>query len=137
MLLGTTIRTLNSQWIYGHGGEMVYRSQLYYVPEESLSISVIANQHLVPTYYIWLDLYNTYMTVTSEIEYHEPVLVQVYPNPVKDIATFSTEKITSFEIYDMKGTLIIKRTDNKIDMSNLKPGIYFVIGFHCCPLKIS
>ncbi len=55
--------------------------------------------------------------------------ISLYPNPVKDIATLSSEEITSIEIYDMKGTLIIRRKTNKVDMSGMKSGIYFVIGF--------
>jgi len=52
------------------------------------------------------------------------------------MAIFSSEEITSFEIYDMKGTLIIRRRANKVDMSDLHSGIYFVIGFdkHNYPL---
>ncbi len=53
----------------------------------------------------------------------------IYPNPIKGIATFSSKEIASFEIYDMMGALIIKRNDNQVDLSNLNPGIYFVIGF--------
>jgi hypothetical protein len=56
-------------------------------------------------------------------------LVQVYPNPVLNTATFSSEEITSTEVYDMMGALIIRRMSNKVDMSNLNTGIYFVRGF--------
>jgi hypothetical protein len=55
-------------------------------------------------------------------------LVQGFLNPVKDIATFYSPEITSFEIYDMMGVLIIRGMNNKVDMSNLNQGIYFVIG---------
>jgi len=55
--------------------------------------------------------------------------ISLYPNPVEDIATFSSDEITSSEIYDMQGKLIIKQIDNKIDMSAIKSGIYFIIGF--------
>ena len=55
--------------------------------------------------------------------------VNLYPNPVKHIATFSSEEITSIEIYNMTGALMIRRKGNIIDMSGMKPGIYFVIGF--------
>jgi len=53
----------------------------------------------------------------------------IYPNPVNDFACFSSEDITSIELYDMMGKLIINQHDNKVDMTNLNPGIYFVIGF--------
>ncbi len=55
--------------------------------------------------------------------------ISLYPNPVIDIATFSSEEVTSIEIYDMKGTLIIRRSSNKVDMSGMKSGLYFAIGF--------
>jgi len=55
--------------------------------------------------------------------------ISLYPNPVVDIATFSSEEITSYELYDLMGAMILNRNSNKLDMSNLNPGIYFVIGF--------
>ena len=45
------------------------------------------------------------------------------------MATFSLEEINSFELYDLMGALIIRRNSNKVDMTNLNPGIYFVVGF--------
>jgi len=53
----------------------------------------------------------------------------IIPNPVMDMATFSSEEITSFELYDMMGKMIIRQISNSINMTNLEPGIYFVIGF--------
>jgi len=60
----------------------------------------------------------------------------IYPNPVTDIATFSSKDITSIELFDLMGALIIRRMNNKVDISNLNPGIYFVIGYdiHLKPL---
>jgi len=55
--------------------------------------------------------------------------ISLYPNPVKDMATFSSSEITSVEIYDLMGALIARRNSNMVDMSNLPSGIYFVIGF--------
>ena len=56
--------------------------------------------------------------------------VKIYPNPVNNIATFSSAEITSFEIFDMMGALIARRNSNKVDMSNMHPGIYFVIVYN-------
>ena len=67
--------------------------------------------------------------VTSIPSVINRVEIGIYPNPVKDIATFSSKEITSFEIYDMMGALIARRKANRVDMSNLPSGIYFVIGF--------
>ena len=62
--------------------------------------------------------------------------ISLYPNPVKDIATFSSEEITSIEIYNMMGALIVRRIDYKVDMTGMKSGMYFVIGLdkHSEPL---
>jgi len=55
--------------------------------------------------------------------------ISLYPNPVKDIATFSSKEISAIEIYDMTGALIVRRIDHRVDMSGMNTGIYFVIGF--------
>ena len=128
--LGTEIAPLYTQWAYGHRGDIVYSSQLYYVPDESLSISVISNQRLSPVNDIWLDLYFTFKAyIPSGIEYPAQISIQAYPNPVKDILHFSSSEITSIEIYDLMGALIARRNSNIVDMSKMPSGIYFVIGF--------
>jgi len=65
----------------------------------------------------------------TNVEINTAENYSIYPNPVIDIATFSSEEITSFELYDIMGVLIISRNSNTIDMSNLNPGIYFIVGF--------
>ena len=71
-----------------------------------------------------------YITVgPTNIDNNNINITRFYPNPVVDIATFSSDEITSIEIYDMMGALIIRRSGNKVDMSDLKPGVYFIIGF--------
>jgi len=65
----------------------------------------------------------------SGIEIFAAENYSIYPNPVNDMATFSSEDIISFELCDMAGTLITKRNSNNVDMSNLNQGIYFVTGF--------
>ena len=45
------------------------------------------------------------------------------------IAIFSSDEITSFELYDLMGELVIRQENNEVDMSGLDPGIYFVIGY--------
>lgn len=65
----------------------------------------------------------TGLTITKKRSY-----ISLYPNPVKDIATFSSKEITSFELYNLMGALLVSRNNSKVDMSNLNPGIYFIIG---------
>jgi len=80
----------------------------------------------------WFDslrLEDCEMVHVSIASFKQDPEINLYPNPVTDIATFSSEKITSIEIYNMLGALIIRRDNNKVDMSGLKSGMYFVIGF--------
>ena len=50
----------------------------------------------------------------------------IFPNPVKDKLYLSKEK--QFEIYDMQGKVLLRgeKTTQTIDVSHLKPGIYFI-----------
>lgn len=59
-----------------------------------------------------------------------PILseTKLYPNPVKDILYISTDKNTTYKIYDMAGVLVQsgKFVDKHINVSNLKEGIYMI-----------
>jgi len=72
------------------------------------------------------NFFDIYTNVYSPVE--DKVDLEIYPNPVGSIATFSSEEISSVEIYDMMGALIFRHNGNKIDMSNMPSGVYFVIG---------
>ena len=76
----------------------------------------------------WFDSLRVECLMVSIPSPKEKPEISLYPNPVKDIARFSSEEITSIEIYNMMGALIIRQNDNKVDMSGLKSGVYFVIG---------
>jgi hypothetical protein len=67
--------------------------------------------------------------ITGYSEVEQKLEMVVYPNPVKDVLSFSSTEISSIEIYNMMGAIIIRRNANKVDMSNLPQGIYFVVGF--------
>jgi len=69
------------------------------------------------------------MVITSVPSLKKEAEISLYPNPLKDFATFSSIEITYFELYDTMGVLIMSRNSNKVEMSNLNPGVYFVIGF--------
>lgn len=90
--LGTQIGLLNDEFVYGHTGDVIYYSQLLYVPSESLSIAVISNTRFAPINTIWLDLYYTYINVTGveDINVKELVL-NISPNPFTTSTTLSYE----------------------------------------------
>jgi hypothetical protein len=55
----------------------------------------------------------------------------IYPNPVKDILNIQSEQgliVNSMEIYNQLGQIVIAvtNTSNRVDISNLASGIYFV-----------
>jgi Secretion system C-terminal sorting domain len=59
------------------------------------------------------------------------VTIKVYPNPVTDFLTIDVgdfSKIKTIELLDAKGSSIYKRNsgENKIDMNQNSPGIYFL-----------
>ena len=56
-------------------------------------------------------------------------MVGVFPNPTTDQLTFMNATIASFEIYDSKGSVVLKNTNlnsNTMDVASLTPGIYFL-----------
>lgn len=53
----------------------------------------------------------------------------IFPNPTTDKLTFVNATIASFEIYDSKGSVVLKNKNlnsNSIEVANLSPGIYFI-----------
>ncbi len=53
--------------------------------------------------------------------------VTVYPNPTADFITIKSEyTIELNEILDLKGNLLIKEKESKLDLLHLTPGIYFL-----------
>jgi hypothetical protein len=55
--------------------------------------------------------------------------ISVFPNPVDDILTIDNKsEIVNYIIYDLNGRLIndLQNASNKIDVSKLNPGIYFL-----------
>ncbi len=56
-------------------------------------------------------------------------VVKVFPNPVQDIVNIESDKnFISYEVIDESGKLIINKDfkENKIDIRNLKAGVYFI-----------
>jgi endonuclease I len=59
---------------------------------------------------------------------------KIYPNPISDnilyIQSYSTNKITTIEIYNLLGSLVFKQNlnpnSNQINVSNLNKGIYLI-----------
>ncbi len=63
-------------------------------------------------------------------EFNTSLIVQVSPNPTQDIMTITGEyvdRIQSYQIIDMKGSIIVSDIFNSvIDVKNLPKGLYFI-----------
>jgi len=57
-------------------------------------------------------------------------LINIYPNPTNDFLYFNTNDIFDIKIYDIMGKLVLNQKTiigkNKIDVNNLKSGIYII-----------
>jgi len=53
-------------------------------------------------------------------------VVNLYPNPVKDVLFIEGLEFTSVEIYDVKSTLVYSGDNQKINLSKLNKGFYLV-----------
>lgn len=74
-------------------------------------------------------LYSEYSNVKT---FESNSKISFYPNPAKDIATVSNLKgVSNFEIISSKGQVVYRfsssETEQKIDISRLPNGIYFLL----------
>lgn len=73
--------------------------------------------------YIW----NTGILASSEVQ--KPKIVQLYPNPVKDILSLkSGQKFLKYAIYDGAGNLVEQNelNNNQINVSKFSTGMYYL-----------
>ena len=65
--------------------------------------------------------------IVAAIEEFENSIIKIYPNPVTNFINIETnEKITSLQIIDMRGKILLQTTETKIDLQSLTPGLYVV-----------
>ena len=70
-------------------------------------------------------IYQKSQTVSIQ---EDNIKLKIYPNPVGNILTIDCEEIVNtVQIFDIQGNKIIElKTQNKIDVSNLTSGVYFI-----------
>lgn len=67
-------------------------------------------------------------TGLSEIQYN--ILFDMYPNPAKnELHIINKELISKLEIYNIEGQLQFSTINSIINISDLKPGVYFIKAF--------
>jgi hypothetical protein len=93
---------------------------------DQIVIQFGGENHFVPAQF-YFD--NFQLMDPTGIEANELQQIRVYPNPVSDfIYLDGIEETKSINIYSVNGQLIksIERIDQKIDVSDLKDGLYFI-----------
>ncbi|NEN25414.1 T9SS type A sorting domain-containing protein [Cryomorpha ignava] len=124
------------KWIYGvgsvHGPLAPARPGLYSdeIPDSLYLTCSFSNSELYWDNPFYTDCLVNYILGIDDSEIAE---ISVYPNPYIDKVTFESDfsSPVQLEIYDMQGKkLAVKMLDNftnTMDVSRLKPGIYFFI----------
>ena len=98
--------------------------------------NLILDDYITNTAYIYFDyneavITNTTSTQVIEQSYVKPLTkipseVYIYPNPTSNIFTVISKNIIEIELINSLGTTVLKTKKNKIDISNLPNGIYFI-----------
>ena len=73
---------------------------------------------------------NIYFTLSNPTDVQDAVMpvVQIYPNPTSQYVTVVTsDSVSHIEIYDARGTVVMRTTHTLIDVSNLPSGVYYVM----------
>ena len=73
---------------------------------------------------------NIYFTLSNPTDVQDAVMpvVQIYPNPTSQYVTVATsDSVSHIEIYDARGTVVMRTTHTLIDVSNLPSGVYYVM----------
>ncbi len=94
---------------------------------DKIAILYYSSDEWTPSYYC---IDNITIDYINNIENEQFNNVEIYPNPAKDFITIKNIAETDIKIYDICGKLVIynylDQTNQKIDVSSLKTGIYFV-----------
>lgn len=98
-------------------------------PNAPITIGV-TNRDIDASVEIWrfFSQYNT-NTLLSTADLSDELTFEIYPNPARDLINISTNKIVErIQISDLSGknTLTLEGQTESIDISALKPGIYFI-----------
>lgn len=74
----------------------------------------------------WLDGYFSTVTGIKETDLSKPI--QIVPNPANDFISIKKafERSLNIKIYDVQGKIVRESNDEKIDISDLQKGIYFI-----------
>ncbi len=75
-----------------------------------------------------VDWIRVYKPVDRSLSVQDIILddeVAMYPNPVKDVLTLH-EKITSWKLYTVTGSMLKKGTESVVNVADLPKGVYFL-----------
>lgn len=139
--IGSTVTFTSSGGFLGGGATWNWYSGTCGGTPEGTGVSIVVTPTVTASYYVRAEggclsgpgvcsgaNLITVQTCTGLDELQNNNLIQIFPNPFKDKIYFVTDKrISSIEIYDATGKLLIQESDvSEIDLSNISSGLLIV-----------
>ena len=125
---------------WGHNGNIIYTSSMYYLPEYDLSLSVLTNDgnqiaNAGGVENIANELACLYIEFVTNVEEEKTTEIEVYPNPSANLFNVSTPfDLTNaqIEIYNHQGARVQPEIDlqgsvGSLDFSGLSAGGYSIV----------
>lgn len=107
---------------------------IFYTPEQIYALE--KNEHFLiavggsGAVYVLQNDFTDYFLEKSAVNNFEAKTLKIYPNPANEYFTLESEIGTHITIFDVQGrmlkNLIAESTQQKVDISNLKSGVYLV-----------
>ncbi len=122
--LGMFELLINNELAWGHGGDLIYSSQMYYFPDKGISMAIQCNDQtlefgsssLYPAIALMLQTVCEYTPVETEELAIDNFVLQAKPSPFGDILqlTYELDEAGPVELslYDISGRLIANETEN-------------------------
>jgi hypothetical protein len=109
----------------------VKSQQLYTTNGDGYPTSIVSQAYVLGTWFNAARDTRTYPTCSGlSVKGFDTYIVELYPNPAKEIVNINLESNASFQLIGLNGQVLQKgkliRGDNKINISQLLSGLYFL-----------
>ncbi len=116
---GTNTQTLLTSLGFEQAESITYiGANRYFITSESFNFPPLSDNGKLISF--------TTNDILLSIINQTPIIISLYPNPVKDVLFIEGIEFTSVEIYDAKFTLVYRGYNKKINVSELNKGFYLV-----------
>jgi D-alanyl-D-alanine carboxypeptidase len=107
-------RLPDNRFVFGHGGNIIYQSEVHAIPDLGISIAVLTNDGTQPgVEETWYALYQTYLEYLQMVNTNEKLPVSAlntYPNPVMNQLQidFEGKEVEQIEVFNAVGSLVYR-----------------------------